>query len=79
MFFHRDQDRSYLSDLKKTVYRSGLKSALLSIAWTAGPVTLMAIVLGYYIAYGGLVPITNILYFSIYALGACRTNQKIIR
>lgn len=68
MLSDRDYDRSYLSDLKKAVYRSGIKSTLLSIACTAGPVTLVAIVLGYYFAYGGLVPLKNIIYFSIYAL-----------
>lgn len=58
--------RSYLNDLLLSVYRSGLKSSLLSIAWTAGPVTITAIYLGYYLTYGSSVPINTLIYFSIY-------------
>ena len=74
------QQRSYLNDLLVSVQHTGLKRTLISIVWTAGPVTLIAIFLGYYISHGTIVPLTTIVYFSIYVfiVGVSGFISKII-
>ncbi|MFC4891473.1 hypothetical protein ACFPDQ_00240 [Pseudofrancisella aestuarii] len=56
----------YSNDLLLSIHRTNIKGAILSILWTAGPVTVIAIIVGYYIGYGNLVPYTTIIYFSVY-------------
>ncbi len=77
---NRSINRSYLNDLMVSVQRSKIKTTLISLAWTAGPVTVIAIILGYYLSHGTLVPYNTLIYFSIYVfiVGISGLISKII-
>ncbi len=59
--------QSFMNDLIYSVRSNRIKSALLSLLWTAGPVTVIAIVIGYFVGHGGdMPPLATLLYFSVY-------------
>jgi hypothetical protein len=76
----KNVNRSYINDLMVSVQRSKIKTTLISLAWTAGPVTVIAIILGYYFSHGVLVPYSTLIYFSIYVfiVGISSLLSKII-
>ena len=59
-------DNSYLNELVSSIHRTNIKATFLSIVWAAGPVTIIAISLGYYLSHGVHVPLVTVAYFSIY-------------
>lgn len=59
---------SYASDLVSSIHRTDVKATILSIIWAAGPVTIIAITLGYYLSHGKSVPLVTVMYFSSYVL-----------
>ncbi|WP_119344171.1 hypothetical protein [Facilibium subflavum] len=80
LFASQEVNRSYLSDLMVSIHRSGFKTTLISIVWTAGPITVVAILLGYYFSHGTVVPFSTLIYFSIYVfiVGLSGLISKII-
>ncbi len=56
--------------LGRAVRSEGIGRTVLRLAWTAGPVTYVALQVGYYIAYGEPVPATIFFYFAGYTLVA---------
>ncbi|MED7819289.1 MULTISPECIES: hypothetical protein [unclassified Francisella] len=59
-------NNSYTSELISSIHRADIKSTILSIIWAAGPVTVIAITLGYYLSHGSRVPMVTVAYFSLY-------------
>ncbi|AXA34129.1 hypothetical protein [Francisella adeliensis] len=59
-------NNSYLNELVSSIHRADIKATVFSIFWAAGPVTIIAISLGYYLSHGVRVPIETVLYFSFY-------------
>lgn len=59
-------DNSYASELASSIHRTDIKATILSIVWAAGPVTIIAITLGYYLSHGTRVPLVTVAYFSLY-------------
>ncbi|AIT08900.1 membrane protein [Candidatus Francisella endociliophora] len=59
-------DNSYASELVSSIHRTDIKATILSIIWAAGPVTIIAITLGYYLSHGTRVPLVTVAYFSLY-------------
>ncbi|MBK2258531.1 hypothetical protein [Francisella philomiragia] len=57
---------TYVSELISSIHRADIKAAILSILWAAGPVTIIAITLGYYLSHGQKVPLVTVAYFSFY-------------
>lgn len=60
-------DNSYLNELVSSIHRANVTSTFFSIVWAAGPVTVIAISLGYYLSHGTRVPLETVIYFSFYA------------
>ncbi|MDE5018457.1 hypothetical protein NAI67_09365, partial [Francisella tularensis subsp. holarctica] len=56
------------------------KHTILSIIWAAGPVTIIAINLGYYLSHGTSVPLVTVAYFSffVFFVGLVGFISKII-
>jgi hypothetical protein len=65
--FFRKSKRTHINYFLQSANRADIKSTMLSVAWAAGPITVVALSIGYYLAYGSLVPSTTIIYFSCYA------------
>ncbi|QEO58190.1 hypothetical protein [Francisella marina] len=59
-------NNTYVSELISSIHRADVKAAILSILWAAGPVTIIAITLGYYLSHGQGVPLVTVAYFSFY-------------
>ena len=59
-------DNSYLNELVSSIHRANVRATFFSIIWAAGPVTVIAISLGYYLSHGEHVPLVTVAYFSIY-------------
>lgn len=59
---------SYISELISSIHRTDIKATILSIIWAAGPVTVIAITLGYYLSHGSVVPSVTVIYFCLYVL-----------
>ncbi|QIW10387.1 hypothetical protein [Francisella sp. LA112445] len=59
-------NNSYASELISSIHRADIKATILSIIWAAGPVTIIAITLGYYLSHGSRVPLVTVAYFSLY-------------
>ncbi|QWV00244.1 hypothetical protein [Francisella salimarina] len=59
-------NNTYVSELISSIHRADIKAAILSILWAAGPVTIIAITLGYYLSHGQGVPLVTVTYFSFY-------------
>ncbi|WP_395167312.1 hypothetical protein [Francisella salimarina] len=59
-------NNTYVSELISSIHRADIKAAILSILWAAGPVTIIAITLGYYLSHGQGVPLVTVAYFSFY-------------
>ncbi|WP_150465039.1 hypothetical protein [Francisella sp. SYW-2] len=59
-------NNTYVSELISSIHRADVKTAILSILWAAGPVTIIAITLGYYLSHGQGVPLVTVAYFSFY-------------
>ena len=59
-------NNSYSSELISSIHRADIKATILSIIWAAGPVTIIAITLGYYFSHGSSVPLVTVTYFSLY-------------
>jgi len=60
-------DNSYLNELVSSIHRTNVRATFFSIIWAAGPVTVIAISLGYYLSHGTRVPLETVIYFSFYA------------
>ncbi|MGQ4005564.1 hypothetical protein QIW49_03630 [Francisellaceae bacterium CB300] len=63
-------DNSYLNELVSSIHRANVRATFFSIIWAAGPVTVIAISLGYYLSHGEHVPLVTVAYFSIYVFFA---------
>lgn len=59
-----------IQGLKRAVRSEGVGRTILRLAWTAGPVTYLALQVGYYLAYGESVPTTLFFYFAGYTVVA---------
>ncbi|EDO66243.1 hypothetical protein BSY87_00370 [Francisella tularensis subsp. holarctica FSC022] len=67
LFIRRNSyNNSYISELISSIHRTDIKATILSIIWAAGPVTIIAITLGYYLSHGTSVPLVTVAYFSFY-------------
>lgn len=67
VFIRRNSyNNSYISELISSIHRTDIKATILSIIWAAGPVTIIAITLGYYLSHGTSVPLVTVAYFSFY-------------
>ncbi|AFJ44049.1 hypothetical protein [Francisella orientalis] len=51
---------TYISELISSIHRADIKAVILSILWAAGPVTIIAITLGYYLSHGQKVPLVTV-------------------
>ena len=49
-----------------SIHRTDIRATILSIVWAAGPVTIIAITLGYYLSHGTHVPLVTVAYFSFF-------------
>ena len=56
-----------MNELVSSIHRADIKTTIFSIFWAAGPVTIIALSLGYYLSHGTRVPMTTLVYFSFYA------------
>ncbi|MFW5784139.1 MAG: hypothetical protein ACOCY8_06445, partial [Spirochaetota bacterium] len=64
----QDRTRDLLRDLQRALRRESWGRNVLQIAWTAGPVTYLALQGGYLLAYGEPAPQALILYFGAYTV-----------
>ncbi len=60
----------YLSHLSKHLSKVPLGITLLELAWTAGPVTFIALQSGHILGFGNAAPMQNVIYFMSYTLVA---------
>ena len=62
-----------LRRIRGAVGKEHLGKTLLQLAWTAGPVTYLALQGGYFIGYGKSAPVQVFIYFAGYTV-VCRTS-----
>ncbi|MFP4562253.1 MAG: hypothetical protein ACLFRY_02995 [Spirochaetia bacterium] len=76
----RTQQNAFLRALGETARREPWKRTLLQLAWTAGPVTYLALQGGYVIGYGQSAPPNLFIYFAFYTViaGAASVVLRII-
>jgi hypothetical protein len=62
------EGRSYADRFAKALQTTPIGLNILGLAWTAGPVTFIALYIGYYIGFGVLPPTSLFIYFAFYTL-----------
>lgn len=62
------EGRGYLDNFGRALQTLPIGLSILKLAWTAGPLTFIALQIGYYIGFGKLAPWDLVIYFASYTL-----------
>ncbi len=66
IFYYSDMSNSFINRLSSAARKESWKTNVVTLAWTAGPVTYLALQGGYMISYGKSAPSNLFIYFAMY-------------